>query len=187
MLLSHEQVETAGFAAFNAFPHLCVEVPDGGFTISARTSEGKRVTISFVNYKDGGAAGCVDVQYHDAPVPKVPNGDLLLPSMHSVGFTVGRTTWDTREHDKPTTLLTVLLADSHYRETPEPMKPGPTRKELVKALGELLDAYGTVDELLDNWMSCGPEGATDKEEGRLLAANAIRDRVSKVWEAACRK
>lgn len=64
---------------------------------------------------------------------------------------------------------------------------GPTRKELVTALGELLDAYGTVDEMLDNWKSSCPEGATDEEEERQMASNAVRDRVSKIWEVACRK
>lgn len=113
--LTPEEAVAAGFAEFNGCPHLCIDVPDGGFTISARTSDGKRVTFCFVPYRDDAPAGCVDVQYHDAPVPKVPNGRYQLPVMHSVGFAVGSDTWDTRKHDRPTTLLTVLLDDKHYK------------------------------------------------------------------------
>lgn len=119
VLLPHEQVKAAGFAEFNSYPHLCVEVPDGGFTITARTTTGKRVTFSFIPNMKGGPAGCVDVQYHDSPAPKVRNAGHDIPTMHSIGFTLGSNTWDTRNHTKPTTLLTVLLADSYYQEQPK--------------------------------------------------------------------
>jgi hypothetical protein len=61
-----DAVEAAGYAHFNRVPHLCVDVPDGGFTITAKTSEGKRVTFSFMPYKIGGPPQTVDVVYHDA-------------------------------------------------------------------------------------------------------------------------
>jgi hypothetical protein len=54
-----------GYAGFNGNPHLAVDVPDGGFTITAKTSEGKRITFAFQPYRSGGAAGCVDIAYHD--------------------------------------------------------------------------------------------------------------------------
>ena len=53
-----------GWAEFNKGPHLLVEVPDRIATISVRTSEGQKVTFSFVPYKNGGAPQCVDVQHH---------------------------------------------------------------------------------------------------------------------------
>lgn len=60
------QAENLGFATFNGVPHLCVDVPDGGFTISAKTTQGKRVTFAFMPYEDDGAPQCVDIQYHDS-------------------------------------------------------------------------------------------------------------------------
>jgi hypothetical protein len=55
----------AGYARFNGNPHLAVDVPDGGFTITAKTSEGKRITFAFQPYKNGGPPQCVDIAYHD--------------------------------------------------------------------------------------------------------------------------
>lgn len=61
-----DDAEAAGYAQFNGVPHLAVDVPDGGFTVTAKTSEGKRITFSFMPYRDGGPAGCVDICYHDS-------------------------------------------------------------------------------------------------------------------------
>ena len=60
-----DDAESAGYAKFNGVPTLCVDVPDGGFTISAKTSEGKRITFSFMPYRTAGPPGCVDIAYHD--------------------------------------------------------------------------------------------------------------------------
>jgi hypothetical protein len=54
-----------GYAEFNGNPHLAVDIPDGGFTITAKTTEGKRITFAFLPYKTGGPAQAVDVCYHD--------------------------------------------------------------------------------------------------------------------------
>jgi hypothetical protein len=110
-----DSAEAAGFAQFNGGPHLCVEVPNNHFTVSAKTTEGKRITFAFVPYKEDGAAQCVDVKYHDSPAPRIPNGDMRLSVMHSVGFTVGHDTYDTRRMKEPTTLITVLLSDEDYK------------------------------------------------------------------------
>lgn len=108
------EAEQNGYAGFNGYPHLCVDLPSqGGLTITCKTAEGKRITFSFVPYEDG-TAGCCDIQYHDSPAPKVMNGKTACPVMHSIGFTPGTNTFDTRKQAKPTTLITVLLADKHY-------------------------------------------------------------------------
>lgn len=60
-----DDAKAAGYAEFNRQPTLCVDIPDGGFTISAKTSEGKRITFAFMPYRNGGAPQCVDVCYHD--------------------------------------------------------------------------------------------------------------------------
>lgn len=64
-IITRDAAEAAGFAPFNNGPHMCVEVPDGVFTITARTSSGKKVTIAFMPYRDGGDAGCIDIYQHD--------------------------------------------------------------------------------------------------------------------------
>ncbi len=104
------------FAQFNNYPHQQIAVPDGGFTASFQTSEGKRLTVSFVPYKDGGPAQCVDVQYHDSGTT-VQNGRRDCPTMHAIGFTPGHTVFDTRSLKSPTTLLTVLIGDRDYAKT----------------------------------------------------------------------
>ena len=41
------------YAMFNGGRHLCVNIPDGHFTISTRTNSGKKVTFAFVPYRTG--------------------------------------------------------------------------------------------------------------------------------------
>ena len=53
-----------GFAGFNNAPHLCVDVPDGFFTISARTPNGKKVTFAFCPVSEGIGHHCVDICHH---------------------------------------------------------------------------------------------------------------------------
>lgn len=77
-----------GYAGFNGNPHLAVDVPDGGFTITAKTTEGKRITFAFQPYRTGGAPGCVDITYHDnGTVDRF--GDRDLPTFNVLMF--GRT------------------------------------------------------------------------------------------------
>lgn len=103
------------YATFNRGPHLAVDIPAGHATITARTSDGKRITFAFVPYDDN-TTGCVDIEYHDAPAPLVENGHTKLNQFHAIGFTPGTTTFDTRGLKKPTTLIAVLLADRHYKK-----------------------------------------------------------------------
>jgi hypothetical protein len=80
-----ESAEGSGFASFNGNPHLAVEIPDGGFTITARTSEGKRVTFAFQPYMNGGPPRCIDVTYHDNGTVR-RNGDRELPTFDTIIF-----------------------------------------------------------------------------------------------------
>jgi hypothetical protein len=72
-----DDAEAAGYAQFNRNPHLCIDLPDGGFTITAKTSEGKRITFAFQPYKNGGPPQCVDIQYHDNGTTREFNGQTL--------------------------------------------------------------------------------------------------------------
>lgn len=116
-VLTPDAAEAAGYARFNGGAHLAVDVPDGNFTITARMTNGKRVTFAFVPYRKDEPAGCVDISYDDAPVAPLMNGRTACHVMHAIGFTVGPDTFDTRKIAAPTTLITVLIANKHYAET----------------------------------------------------------------------
>jgi hypothetical protein len=104
-------MENKGFAKFNNGYHLCVDVPDGNFTISAKTSSGKRVTFAFAPYTKDGEAGCVDVVYHDSG-GTVNNGEKDIPTFKSIGFGMGK--WNSE--DKDNTIVSVVLDDETYEK-----------------------------------------------------------------------
>lgn len=103
------QVKDLGYAKFNGGPHLCLDVPDGHYTISVRTSEGHLITFAFVPYKENGPAQCVDVQHHNTGVTKM-NGDFPCPVQKVICFTPGNDVFRSKRDDKkPTTLVTFIL------------------------------------------------------------------------------
>ncbi len=100
-----------GFAEFNGGKHLCVDVPDDSFTVSCRTSEGRRITFSFLPYKQGGPPQAVDIQYHDSPV-LIEHSDTVLPAQSFIGFGPKRGDVRYSRHStKPCTLLCVIMSD----------------------------------------------------------------------------
>lgn len=113
MLLKNTQVEAAGFAEFNGFDHLCVKVPDGGFTVSCLTSEGKRVTFSFLPYKQDGAPQCIDIQYHDSGMTQENVNGKESPVFNVIGFApTGRDAFDTRNEGAAKPSIVCLLMDN---------------------------------------------------------------------------
>lgn len=64
-LLTADETIAEGYAKFNRCNHLCVDLPDEQFTISARTPDGRRVTFGF-NYYEDKTKGCVDISFHDS-------------------------------------------------------------------------------------------------------------------------
>lgn len=62
-----------GFATFNLCPHLAVDIPDGGFTITTKTNDGRTVTFHFGVYREGGPPTFLDIQYHSSG-SSVPDG-----------------------------------------------------------------------------------------------------------------
>jgi hypothetical protein len=99
---THEDAVAAGFAEFNHNPHLCVDLPNGGFTISAKTTDGRRITFAFQPYQTGGAPQCVDIQYHDGGTFRV-NKDRRTPTFNAIIFNgPGPFAYDSREeHPDP--------------------------------------------------------------------------------------
>src|SRR3546814_15028226 len=65
-VMTARDAESIGFARFNDVPTLPIDIPDGNFTISALTRDGRRITFFFGEYEPGTPPGCVDIQIHDA-------------------------------------------------------------------------------------------------------------------------
>lgn len=63
-VMTAADAESIGFARFNDVPTLPVDIPDGNFTITAKTSDGRRVTFFFGEHKRGAPPSFVDIQYH---------------------------------------------------------------------------------------------------------------------------
>lgn len=104
-------VKYDGFERFNGGPHLCVDVPDGLFTITCKMSNGKKVTFAFVPYKDGAPASCVDIQ-HQTTGLTIENGHTDVPVQEVIVWGLGKDICRTHLLDeKPSTLLTLLLAN----------------------------------------------------------------------------
>lgn len=114
-MMSRREASYTPFATFNNCPHLVVDAPNGNFTITVRTSEGKRITFAFNPYQENGPAQCVDILHHDSGVVK-ENGDTDCPVQEVIAFTVGNDLFRSKLDDKkPCTLLTVLLATKEER------------------------------------------------------------------------
>lgn len=103
-----------GFARFNDVPTLPVDIPDGNFTISAKTSDGRRITFFFGEYQGGAAPSFVDIQYHDqgATIPNANGGRSPVFDMLTIGKG-GRQVFDSRklaDDDKPS-IAVILLGE----------------------------------------------------------------------------
>ena len=101
-----------GFASFNDVPHQALEVPDGGFTYTVKTSDRRRVTFYFGPCRDGGPPAFVDIQYHDrgTAIPGARGG--TAPTFDAFAITRGgRQVVDSRalaESIKPSILVLLL-------------------------------------------------------------------------------
>jgi hypothetical protein len=153
-----------GFAMFNGGKHLCVDVPDDSFTVSCRTSEGRRITFAFLPYRKDGPPQAVDIQYHDSPV-LIEHSDTVLPAQSFIGFGPNRGDVRYSRHaTRPCTLLSVIMSD----ECPS-VTEAKAEADLLQTVKDLLTQIGET---------CKARKFTD---GPLcLAAEATRDVVRKV-------
>ena len=116
-VMTSADAENVGFAIFNHVPTLPIDIPDGGFTVSAKTSEGLRVTFYFGPYRTGGPLRCIDICYHDASMTVPDGGGSPVPVFDM--FTIaeeGRHPYDSRKSDvseKPS--IAVVLLDKPER------------------------------------------------------------------------
>ena len=90
-----------GFATFNKeFPHQFIQCEDSNETISIRTKNGKRITISVMEM-----ANCVDIAYHDSLIEPISNGSKDIPQFEMIGFNCG----STPIQRTPITIATIML------------------------------------------------------------------------------
>ena len=73
----------------DCFHHTDIDVPDGAFTITAKTSEGRRVTFCFLEKTYGGPPRFIDIQFHDrgTVIPNADNGVSPTFNASSTFFT----------------------------------------------------------------------------------------------------
>lgn len=104
--------ESIGFARFNDVPTLPIDIPDGNFTISAKTTDGRRITFFFGEYQHGAPPSFVDIQYHDhgATIPNANGNRSPVFDMLTIGLG-GRQVFDSRKlaNDEKPSIAVILL------------------------------------------------------------------------------
>lgn len=113
-----EYAERKGFAVFNGGTHLCVDVPNGHYTVSCRLSNGKRVTFAFVPYREGGPADCVDIHHKTgAPITGERQIDHGRPGQNVICFSGGGDAFRSdAEGSRPVTLTCLILSPSEVTD-----------------------------------------------------------------------
>ncbi|CAH0354490.1 hypothetical protein [Sphingobium sp. CECT 9361] len=113
-IMTAADATSIGFARFNDVPTLPIDIPDGNFTISAKTTDGRRITFFFGEYRHGGPPSFVDIQYHDhgATIPNANGGRSPVFDVLTIGLG-GRQVFDSRkiaDDDKPS-IAVILLGE----------------------------------------------------------------------------
>lgn len=125
-VMTRADAVSLGFAGYNDVPHKPIDVPDGAFTITAKTTEGRRVSFCFMGKSYDGPARFVDIQFHDRGTRIANANNGLSPTFNAFAITSGgRHITDSRpleESRKPSIL--VLLMDEAGDEPPAPARAG---------------------------------------------------------------
>lgn len=118
-IMTAADAESIGFARFNDVPTLPIDIPDGNFTISAKTSDGRRITFFFGEYKRGSPPSFVDIQYHDhgTSIANANGGTSPTFDMLTIGLG-GRQVFDSRKlgaDDRPS-IAVILIGEPAYED-----------------------------------------------------------------------
>ncbi|PBN42959.1 hypothetical protein [Sphingobium sp. D43FB] len=113
-VMTTADAESIGCARFNDVPTLPIDIPDESFTLSARTTDGRRITFFFGEYQRGAAPSFVDIQYHDhgATIPNANGGRSPIFDMLTIGLG-GRQAFDSRKlsDDDKSSIAVILLGE----------------------------------------------------------------------------
>lgn len=115
-VMTAADAESIGFTRFNDVPTLPIDIPDGNFTISAKTTDGRRITFFFGEHRRGAPPSFVDIQYHDhgATILNADGGRSPIFDMLTIGLR-GRQVFDSRklDDDNKPSIAVILLGEPH--------------------------------------------------------------------------
>lgn len=149
-VMSQAEAVALGFAGFNDVPHKPIDVPDGEYTITARTSDGRRVTFCFLPDRERSPAGFVDIQYHDAGTKCANANGGHSPTFNAFGIgRGGRHILDSRpldEADRPS-ILVLMLDKAEPKSSPRAKaRDAGGRREVSWSFGEGTIFPGYTDD-----------------------------------------
>ncbi|EJU09188.1 hypothetical protein LH128_30234, partial [Sphingomonas sp. LH128] len=149
-VMSQAEAVALGFAGFNDVPHKPIDVPDGEYTITARTSDGRRVTFCFLPDRERSPAGFVDIQYHDAGTKCANANGGHSPTFNAFGIgRDGRHILDSRpldEADRPS-ILVLMLDKAEPKSSPRAKaRDAGGRREVSWSFGEGTIFPGYTDD-----------------------------------------
>jgi len=137
-VLSPDGAEAAGYARFNDGPHLAVDVPDGNITITARLTNGKRVTFAFIPYRKDEPAGCVNISCDDTH----HQIDLDHLNVGGGGSVVGAELVANRRSDGSTTYD--VVPQHKGMDSMEPNQAPPMRRSIGDRFTAITDEHGVT-------------------------------------------
>jgi hypothetical protein len=113
-----DYAEKKGFAVFNRGTHLCVDVPNGNYTVSCRLSNGKLVTFAFVPYQKDGPADCIDIHHKTGkPITGYDRIDDGSIRQNVICFSGGTDAFRSDAKDaRPVTLTCLLLTPAEVSD-----------------------------------------------------------------------
>lgn len=116
-VMSLTDAVSLGFAGYKDV-HKPIDVPDGAFTIAAKTTDGRRVSFCFLSDSNDGPARFVAIKFHDRGTTITNTRNVVSPTFDAFALTSeGRHVIDSRtleEAQKPSIL--VLLMDEAAAE-----------------------------------------------------------------------
>jgi len=108
---SPETAEADGYASYNNGPHLAIDVPDGGSTVTCLTSAGHRVTFAFVVERHSAAPYGVDIHDHTSRPPSSYNRKGLAQPQEVACFGAGTTPFRSKRDDADPVTVTCVIFD----------------------------------------------------------------------------
>jgi hypothetical protein len=120
-VMTAADAESIGFARFNDVPTLPIDIPDGNSTISAKTTDGRRITFFFGEHRTGAPPSFVNIEFHDhgATIPNADGGRSPVFDMLTIGLR-GRQVFDSRKSaiDYKPSIAVILIGEPRLSGSP---------------------------------------------------------------------
>jgi len=96
-VMSLTDAVSLGFAGYKDVPHKPIDVPDGAFTIAAKTTDGRRVSFCFLSDSYDGPARFVVIRFHDRGTTIANTNNVVSPTLNAFALNSdGRDVMDSR-------------------------------------------------------------------------------------------